>query len=188
MRFIVENKVFIISILMTIIVTATLSLGSYKIIIDKKIANQQIDDMEKELKNIKEKQKESLLEDVKNESKITTLTDESKESIENISPVAKTPNVTVSPPQKVEIEEKFVSCVLFDGTVSEVTKSECEIIKQKNVIVTKILDKYDNCIEKSDDTYQDKMQQGYEPRYTEEYNDDVQECVDKRDKKLKKLL
>jgi len=79
-----------------------------------------------------------------------------KEAVQAVPSQKALPQKVVSKPSvkvtKTEEPTTF-SCVKFDDTIVEVTKAECDIIKQQNTRAEKVIDRYEDCLTKAKDAY-----------------------------------
>jgi len=83
-----------------------------------------------------------------------------KEAVQAVPSQKALPQKVVSKPSvkvaKTE-EPTIFSCVKFDDTIVEVTKVECDIIKQQNTRAEKVIDRYEDCKNKAKDDFQNNL-------------------------------
>ncbi len=86
--------------------------------------------------------------------------EDTKETIQAVPSQKALPQKVVSKPSvkvaKTE-EPTIFSCVKFDDTIVEVTKVECDIIKQQNIRAEKVIDRYEDCKNKAKDDFQNNL-------------------------------
>lgn len=186
-------------------IIALVVFGYYFMIQEKKKAEERVKSLEKSIDEVKNKEFSEIDEDLENKEieepviEKTETTDEANTQIEK--ELAITPRKIEQDVPKIE-EEKLVSCLAFDGTMFNVSEDECDEIKQKNAIVEKTLDKYEDCLseaeddlEEAEEKFQDNLEEGYNSydasRYNqsvEEYNSDIKICTENRNEILEKLI
>lgn len=187
-NFIKKHKIILLAVIITALATSAVASGYFVIRNEKQNANQKIESLQKSIIDLQAKAEKSV--DV---IPIEETLDRSAPIIE--ATIENTPS-KIEPP-----EEKMVSCIAFDGTTLEVSKEECETIKQKNAIVEKTLAKYDDCISDADDDltsakekFQDSLKIGYSKSNLDEYNSSITKynevikvCTENRNDVLEKF-
>lgn len=182
-NFIQKYRTILLTVLITAVTTTAIASGYFAIKNEKKKSSQQVELLQKSVEELQVKNAE-YQEVSKAEKDISTT-----EIATQQAPVVKK-SVEAAPikAEPVEVEEKLVSCVAFDGTTLKVSEDECDEIKQKNAIVERIMDKYDDCISESKSRFQDKLDTGgYQAIWVETYNSNLAECLSVKNSQLKKL-
>jgi len=196
-----KYKSALIALVITAIVSSAVASGYFMVQNEKKKSSQQVESLQKSIEELQAKTG-GLIQSENYE-------EVSQEPGKDISaPETATQQATVkknaesSPAKTEDPEEKIVSCVAFNGKTLKVSESECETIKQSNVVIQKALDKYDDCIEDAKDElaqakarFQDQLSKGYntiiEDQYNEkvkEYNDTIKKCLKARNAVLEKFV
>lgn len=194
-NFIQKHKAILLSVVITAVATSVVASGYFVIRNEKKNANQKVEILQKSVEELQAKN-EAYQEANKEPEKDIPV----EETVVQQTPTAEK-SAVVAPIKTEEAGEKLVSCVAFDGTTLKVSESECDVIKQKNVIAERAMDKYGDCISSADDylsdakkKYESRMDSGYSASVVADYNNSVEayndmtkECVAERNAQLKKL-
>lgn len=194
-NFIQKHKAILLAVVITTITTSAVASGYFVIRNEKKSANQKVETLQKSIEELQ----------AKNETYQEINKEPEKDIPAEETTAQRTPTVkksaVVAPTKTEEAGEKLVSCVAFDGTTLKVSESECDEIKQKNVIAERAMDKYDDCISSADDylsdakkKYESRMDSGYSASVVADYNSNIGEynnmtkkCVAERNAQLEKL-
>lgn len=181
-NFLQKYRTILLTVVITAVATTAVASGYFVIKNEKKNTNQKVETLQKSIEEL--------------QAKNAKYQEASKEGEKDVSateitiqqaPVVKK-SVEVAPIKTEPVKEKLVSCVAFDGTTLKVSESECDEIKQKNVVAERAMDKYDDCLSGSKERFQDQLDSGgYQASWVEEYNSNIAECVAERNSQLKKL-
>lgn len=194
-NFIQKHKAILLAVVITAVATSAVASGYFMIKNEKKNANQKVETLQKSVAELQAKN-EAFQEANKEPEKDIPV----EETAIQQTPTTKK-SAVVAPIKTEVVEEKTVSCVAFDGTTLKVSESECDLIKQKNVIAEKAMSKYDDCISGAEDylsdakkKYETRMDSGYSASVVADYNSSIgeynnmtKECVAERNAQLKKL-
>ncbi|MFZ2187331.1 MAG: hypothetical protein WAV46_01755 [Candidatus Moraniibacteriota bacterium] len=176
--FLQQHRALLLTVVITSAVTTTVASGYFVIKNEKEKTKQQVEALQKSVEELQAKNETNQEANKEAEKDIPV----SEATTQQTQTAIK--SVEVAP---IKVEEKIVSCLAFDGTTLKVSESECDLIKQKNVIAEKAIDKYNDCLSKSKERFQEQLANDYKPAYTEEYNSNITECVNERNNQLKKL-
>lgn len=181
-KFIQNNKIILLTVIITALVTSAVASGYFVIRNEKQNANQKIKSLQKSIIDLQAKAKKST------EQKMNQKTTEEipvTEDLDQPAPIVKK-SVEIIPVETAPIEEKTVPCLTYANTTVKVSKAECEMIKQKNKRSENIDEEYQGCVSACEAIYRASIPVTSESQYNNvfgngAYDDKVSECKDKRD-------
>ncbi len=170
-----------------VVISTAIIVSGFFVVKNEKEKSKQSDERLKEMQVSMQKM-ETKLEEVNQETakkiKEENVIKDSEESvIEKI--------VAQKPLEKEAQIEKNISCVLLDGSIEEVNELECEVLKNKDAMRKKIMDKYDECVDEVDKEFKDCADSSKNMSTLNKcmsiVNRDTKHCEDIRDEKLYNL-
>jgi mannitol-specific phosphotransferase system IIBC component len=190
-NFLQKHRAILLTVVITSAVTTTIASGYFVVKNEKVKAKQQVEALQRSIEELQAKNETN--QEVEKDTPVSEVTTQQTPTIKK--------SVEVAPIKTEEVKEKLVSCLAYDGTTRKLNEDDCALFKQKNALIERAVDKYDNCISSAavylanaKERFQDRMASGYsasiEADYNNsigEYNDTINECVSERNTQLKNL-
>jgi hypothetical protein len=178
-NFIQKYKAVLLAVVITAVVTSAVAFGYFANKNEKERASQKVETLQKTVEELQAKNEANQEASKEPEKDIPV-----EEAVIQQAPTIKKSVETA--PIKAETEEKLVSCLTYAKTTVQVSKVECDLIKQKNESSKEIDVEYQKCISVCAAVYRASVPVTSKSQYDSTfgdgaYDDRVSECQDKQD-------